>query len=67
MIVRRYAITSAQERCRHQNIRALFLVASVEEMERARANYGSFERAVLQEMIDTCERHGVKSFGETPA
>lgn len=57
-------MTSA-ERTQRQNIRALFLIATVDEMERAKSNYNAFGQSVLQEMIDTCQSQGVDNFGKT--
>jgi hypothetical protein len=53
------------ERTQRQNIRALFLIATVDEMERAKGNYNTFGQSVLQEMIDTCKAQGVDNFGKT--
>jgi len=54
------------ERTIRCNIRMLFLIASVKEMEQAKGNYNAFGQSVLQEMIDHCKKHGVDNFGKTP-
>lgn len=62
------AATEAVQRQRQQRslIRSLFLTASIREMEDAKANYDAFGQKVLQEMIDTCRKHAVDNFGQTP-
>lgn len=47
-------------------IRNLFLIADIEELESAKANYDEFGRSVLQEMIDTCKMYGVTNHGDAP-
>lgn len=58
-------LTSHQRQIR-QNIRNLFLVADVREMQAALPNYkDDFSKSCIQEMIDTCKKQGVHNFGET--
>jgi ABC-type protease/lipase transport system fused ATPase/permease subunit len=57
-------LNSAQRQQR-SNIRALFLIASIEEMEKAKANYDAFGQKVLEEMIQTCKDQGVTDHGKT--
>lgn len=57
-------LNSAQRQQR-TNIRALFLCATIDEMERAKANYDDFGKKVLEEMIQTCRDQGVTDHGKT--
>lgn len=54
-----------QRREQRRNIRALFLIATIEEMEKAKRNYDSFGQEVLEEMIQTCRDQGVTDHGKT--
>lgn len=59
-------LTSQQRQIR-RNIRNAFLIASVGEMESAKANYkDKFSRDCLDEMIEECRKAGVDNFGKTP-
>lgn len=53
------------QRQQRSNIRALFLTATIDEMERAKANYNDFGKKVLEEMIQTCRDQGVTDHGKT--
>lgn len=59
-------LTDSQRQIR-RNIRAAFLIATVKEMTDALPNYkDAFSRSVIEEMIETCRKHGVDNFGDTP-
>lgn len=50
------------------NIKNLFLIASVSEMEAAKSNYRNDPVAIetLDSMIQECKDHNVDNYGETP-
>ena len=58
------------ERQQRQNIRNLFLTATVEQLTKERDYRKARKDQVgvdsLQEMIDECEEHGVNNYGEVP-
>jgi len=56
---------SSFQRQLRSNIRALFLTATIKEMEAAKGNYDAFGQKVLEEMIQTCKDQGVTDHGKT--